>query len=115
MTQSGAVDTNTVGTYTLTYTATDAAGNTTTQTQIVEVQPSHYATGGTSSNSNSSSSNSSSSSSSSSSSGSNNIPPVTLSPIPTENENAQDTTEEDTTETDTEVMQESEEETNEAS
>ena len=69
VTQSGAVDTNTVGTYTLTYTATDAAGNNTTQTQIVEVQPSHYATGGTSSNSNSSSSNSSSSSSSSSSSG----------------------------------------------
>ena len=43
VTQSGAVDTNTVGMYTIIYTAIDPAGNTTTQTQLVEVQPTHYA------------------------------------------------------------------------
>ena len=45
--QSGAVDTNTVGMYTITYTATDSSGNTVTQTQIIEVQPTYYAGGGT--------------------------------------------------------------------
>lgn len=45
--QSGAVDTNTIGTYIVTYTATDSSGNITTQTQVVEVQPSYYAGGGT--------------------------------------------------------------------
>ena len=34
---SGSVDTNTVGTYTITYTATDAAGNTSTATRTVDV------------------------------------------------------------------------------
>ena len=37
VTSSGAVDTNTLGTYTITYTATDAAGNTGTATRTVTV------------------------------------------------------------------------------
>lgn len=42
---SGTVDTNTAGTYTLTYTATDLAGNTTSTTRTVNVTPSEQING----------------------------------------------------------------------
>ena len=47
VTASGTVDTNTVGTYTITYTATDAAGNTGTATRtvtVIEPEPAQFVT-----------------------------------------------------------------------